>query len=102
MTTHYEPIFRTADLPPVPMPAPQFVRPKQHRATLYQDKRPISLSALHKNGHTHALAIYGRGTRAVWHLKLGGVPESLLPFTADILQHWRIIDTATAIIAHEG
>lgn len=103
MTTHYEPIFLSAQLPPVPMPAPQFVKPKTHRASIYRAGTPISLSALSAAGHTHALALYGKSTRSLWRLESSSTDAAtLLPLTRDIPQHWRIIDTATHLITHEG
>jgi hypothetical protein len=85
------------------MPAPQFVRPKIHKAEIINLSRPIPLSALHRNGHAYALAIYGRGTAAKWVLlDRGNDIPTLRTRAADIPQHWRIIDTATAIIAEQG
>jgi hypothetical protein len=103
MTSHYQPIYRSADLAPTPMPAAKFTRTKLHKAVIYSIGRPISFSALRRSGHTHALLYYGRGTAARWCMELAGSdPAPMLHHATDIAQHWRIVATDTGIIEHEG
>lgn len=96
----YEPLYRSAELPPTPMPAPQFVRAKVHTAQLWLYNRPVRPIAFAQRA-PYALVYHSYKSR--WYVHSTGADfAKLTAEAASIKSRWRIIDTTTSLIRAEG